>query len=104
MRKDIAKSLLERAKECARVFSDKNRVRNYGGETSEVDDILPLSETTACVVFKKSSEKKSCCFFYLRGDGQWVYFFPSDSHILGMSLFSKHKEQIEGYNFTKNFY
>jgi hypothetical protein len=67
-----------------------------------VDKIQPLSEDTAAVLFKKNTGKKAVAFFYIVKT-DWRYFFPRDSHILGMESFGEIKRGIEEYNFSFNF-
>ena len=100
MRKEIAIRLREEAERVAREYSNPNR--EYGnGEVFEVDEILALSEFTAAVVFKKDSGKRAVGFFYTVKDN-WRYFFPSDSHLIGMESFSEIKKRIEIENFGRN--
>jgi len=100
MRKEIALRLREEAERVAREYSNPNR--EYGnGEVFEVDEILALSEFTAAVVFKKSSGKRAVGFFYVVKDS-WRYFFPMDSHLIGMESFSEIKKRIEIENFGRN--
>ena len=105
LNKDVARLLNEKAQEVAVKFSDPNRSRNSQAETFLVSEIVPLSEYVAAVTFWKSSEKKAIAFFYWvnSGEGYWAYFFPSDSHILGMQIFGEHKWDVEKFNFSKNF-
>lgn len=104
MRKDIAQKLKQRIKEVVELFSRPDRSRNFNNETFKFNSTIPLSEYTAAVVFDKNTGKKALAFFYWvnSGEGYWHYFFPSDSHILGMELFGKYKQQIEVENFDKN--
>ena len=101
MRKEIALRLRAEAERVAKEFSNPLRERNPGGEIFEVDEILALSEFTAAVVFKKNSGKKAVGFFYTVKDN-WRYFFPSDSHLIGMEAFSEIKKRIEIENFSRN--
>jgi hypothetical protein len=100
MRKDIALKLREEADRVAREYSNPNR--EYGnGETFEVEEILALSEFTAAVIFRKDSEKRAVAFFYTVKDS-WRYFFPTDSHLIGMESFPEIKKRIEIENFGRN--
>jgi hypothetical protein len=105
MKKIIAVELCRKAKNVAIQFSSTQRSKNFNEETFEVDYIRPLSEYTAAVYFKKNTDKRAIAFFYYvaSGDGYWQYFFPSDSHILGMSMFGSLKADIEVENWNKNF-
>ena len=105
MRKELVKALKKRAIEVGGFFSKPDREFNYGNETFKVHKIIPLSEFTAAVIYIKTpSMKKATMFFYwMRNNGgNWAYFFPSDSHILGMEMFGKLKAKVEVYNFDKN--
>lgn len=100
MRRDIALKLKEEAERVAKEYS--NPFREYGnGEVFEVDEILALSEFAAAVVFKKDSGKRAVAFFYVVKDS-WRYFFPSDSHLIGMEAFPEIKKRIEIENFSRN--
>lgn len=101
MRKDIALKLKAEAERVAREFSNPFRDRNPGGEIFELEGIQALSEFTAAVIFKKNTDKRAVAFFYYVKD-QWRYFFPSDSHILGMESFPEVKKRVEIENFSRN--
>jgi hypothetical protein len=102
MKKEFAEELESAIKEAATVFSDPSRQYNYEKETFEKGEVFPLSETAAAVVFMKSSGKKAVAFFY-RVKNYWKYFFPTDSHILGMAEFGPIKAQVEKFNYPVNF-
>lgn len=104
MKKEIASKLSLKAKEVASKFSRTDRQGNFNSETFSVHDIKPLSEYTACVYFLKNTGKQGVAFFYYinQGDGYWQYFFPSDSHILGMEKFGELKMKVEFDNWGKN--
>lgn len=105
MTKDIAQSLSSRATEIASIYSDPARTHNPV-EKFDVEKILPLSEFTAAVVFRKNTEKRVVGFFYYvrtGSGGRWYDFFPTDSHIIGMASFGRLKQEIEETNYPKNF-
>jgi len=106
MNKQIAINLKDTAEGVAKIFSNPERSFNNNNELFEVNEIIPLSEDTAIVNFKKSSGKEVLFFFYwVRANGgKWWYFIPSDSHILGMEQFGKYKMKLEKDNFKFNFY
>lgn len=84
-----------------------DREFNPHSEKFSVDQIIPLSDDTACVIYIKSSGKKTVALFYhLRSqDGHWRYFFPTDSHLEGLRNFLdlRIKVQLEDHNFRFNF-
>lgn len=104
MNKEIANRLKQKTLEVAEYFSNQNRARNYNNEGFRVDNIVPLSETTALVTFQKSSGKFAVAFFYFINvnEGEWRYFFPTDSHILGMKKVEDLLWVIEKVNFPMN--
>ena len=104
MKKELVKKLIEKVQEVEKRFSNYDREKNYNNETFTFESIRPMSDFTAAVIFKKNTGKKAVAFFYYveSGKGWWSYFFPKDSHILGMEMFGKMKQQIEEYNFDKN--
>jgi hypothetical protein len=104
MNKAVAEKLIAFATEVAARYSNTNREKNFNGESFEVCEYLILSEHVAGVVFEKSTGKKAIAFFYyLPAKDSWNYFFPTDSHILGMIEFAKYKSQIEIGNMKFNF-
>ena len=104
MTKTNAQKLKSFASEVAVNYSNPEREYNYSSETFEVSKIVPHSDQTATVIFKKSSGKFCAAFFYfIPAKDQWRYWFPTDSHIVGMDGFKGIKEEIEKVNFGKNF-
>ncbi len=106
MKYEIAVELKKAAEELARFFSQPERKAMFTGEDWTLDDIFPLSDTAAAVVYLKTGGKKAVAFFFYDGTGNkksWKKFFPSDSHIVGMEAFSKYKLEIEHSNFGFNF-
>ena len=105
MKKEIALQLKEQAEIVAKRFSKQDREQNWNNETFKVDEIIPMSDHTACVYFKKSSDKIGAAFFYYIPNGYskgWRYFFPTDSHLNGMMSFHYYKLQVERENYSKN--
>jgi hypothetical protein len=105
MKKFVAQELQRRSAFVAELFSKKDRPLNTTGESFSVDTITVLSETTAAVTFRKDTGKFAMAFFfYLHTDsGRWEYFFPTDSHLLGMGLMCQAKQLIEHANYGFNF-
>lgn len=109
MNRKISQELCELAERIAQDFSHPDRAMNFDMETFQVDTIAPLSETTAYIVFKKynmqnSLTRKSVAFcYYMRAKKQWRYFFPGESHALGMLEFWKILLQITIENFKRDF-
>jgi len=104
MKKEVVLKLNQKAQEIAEMYS-KERTQNFDNETFAVEKIIPLSEAIAGVVFLKSSGKKAVAFLYwlgTKGYEKWYYFFPTDSHILGMQEFAKIKLKAEIFNYDKN--
>jgi len=63
MKKEIALQLKEQAEIVAKRFSKQDREQNWNNETFKVHEIIPMSDHTACVYFKKSSDKIGAAFF-----------------------------------------
>lgn len=106
MNKQIAIELKQQAETVAERFSRTDRDMNFNSEVFTIDKIIPSSDHTATVVFRKSSGKQGVAFFYYIPNGLskgWKYFFPTDSHITGMRAFEYHKLMAEDFNFDKNF-
>lgn len=106
MKKEIAKELSEFAKVVEQRFSRTDREMNFNNEEFKIHKIIPSSDHTASVIFRKTSGKQGVAFFYYQANGigkGWKYFFPTDSHITGMRAFEYHKLNAEEFNFDKNF-
>ena len=106
MNKQIAKELSAFAKVIADRFSHKNREGNFNNESFLVDEVIPTSDHTAVINFKKSSGKIGVAFCYYIAKGMskgWKYFFPTDSHLNGFQAFLYYKLEAERRNYDKNF-
>tara|TARA_R100001126_G_C4803279_1_gene138010 strand:+ start:285 stop:599 length:315 start_codon:yes stop_codon:yes gene_type:complete len=104
MTKDRVHKLKQKAQEIAKAFSNPNREFNHTNETFEVAKIKPLSELTAGILFQKSSGKLALAIAFWKNNkgGNWDYFFPTDSHVLGFRKMEKLLESVEEYNIGKN--
>ncbi len=106
MQKEIAKELNKFSEEIAKRFSYSNREGNKNGETFEVEEVIPTSDHTAVIRFKKNTGKIGLAFCYYINKGVskgWKYFFPTDSHINGFQSFLYYKLEVERSNYKKNF-
>ena len=106
MNKNLAKELQIKVKSIADLYSNKQREGNYNKEDFIVKEIIPTSDHTATVIFKKNTGKQAAFFFYYINRGMskgWKYFVPTDSHITGMRAFEFYKLQCERENFIYNF-
>ena len=110
MNRDRALELKKFAQTVADRFSNFNRDGNQNKETFTVHDIIPLSDDSAVINFKKTSKLKTSgklavafCYYINRGRSKgWKYFFPTDSHVSGMQAFHFYKSQAERINYSKN--
>ena len=106
MKKEIAIELNEFAAELALRYSRTDREGNSNKETFHVQEVIPTSDHTAVVRFKKNTGKIGLAFCYYINRGMskgWKYFFPTDSHINGFHAFLYYKLEVERENFDKNF-
>jgi len=106
MNKQIAKELKEFSQVIAKRFSYSNREGNVNNESFKVDEVIPTSDHTAVINFKKTSGKIGLAFCYYINKGKskgWKYFFPTDSHINGFQSFLYYKLEVERKNYNKNF-
>jgi len=106
MNKQIAHELNKFSKKIAEKYSRKDREGNFNGETFSVDEIIPTSDHTAVINFKKNTGKIGVAFCYYINRGMskgWKYFFPTDSHVNGFQAFLYYKLDAERRNFDKNF-
>jgi len=103
MEKGKAIKLKEKASEIAQIYS-RPRPHNPCGSQYLVDSIKPLSESTALLTFKRDGLKKAIVFAYFikSGMGYWAYFFPTESHIFGMSKLVRELQEVEEFNFPLN--
>ena len=102
MRKDLVLTLKSKAEEIAKNFSNPERDFNHTGEIFSVKSIKPLSENTAIVTFEKIPTNKLAVAFLFYVKEYWMYFFPTDSHILGMDSLGEELRRVEEYNFKLN--
>jgi hypothetical protein len=105
MRKDLVESLWVKARDIARVFSNPERALNNNREVFSVLEIVPMSESVAVVIFSKMPTNKKAlavCVYINGGDGYWQYFFPTDSHVLGLKHLDEELHKVELFNFDKN--
>ena len=105
MNKQIATELKEFADIIAKRFSNKKREGNFNNENFEVEEIIPMSDHTAIINFKKNTGKIGVAFCYYIAKGYskgWKYFFPTDSHINGFQCFLYYKLEAERKNFKYN--
>jgi hypothetical protein len=107
LNKQIAIELNDAVEVVCKRFSRTDREMNFNQETFEVDEIIPTSDHTAVVKFKKQPTGKiGIAFFYYIQKGMskgWKYFFPTDSHIAGMRGLELVKFEIERHNYQYNF-
>lgn len=102
--KATAIQLKDKATKVGRDFSNPDRELNKTGESFKVKSIRPLSDHMAAVIYIKSSNKLALAlFYYIPAKERWEYFFPTDSHILGLSGFTELKQKVEEFNFDANF-
>ena len=106
MNKSIAQELDEYVQTIADRYAQKDRAGNLNNETFELDEIIPMTDVTATVIFKKNTGKQAAFFFYYINRGRskgWKYFVPTDAHILGMTAFNHYKLEVERNNYKHNF-
>jgi hypothetical protein len=106
MNKDVAKALDIFSQRLEFRYSNNEREGNYNNESFKIKEIIPTSDHTATLIFKKSSGKLAAffCYYINRGSSKgWKYFVPTDSHITGMRAFEYYKLQVERTNYKQNF-
>lgn len=105
MNKSLVQELKKESEKVADNFS-KKREGNFNNELFKVEEIIPMTDHTAAVIFKKNTGKSAVAFFYYINMGMskgWKYFFPTDAHILGMQNFGYYKLELERKNYRFNF-
>ena len=106
MNKQVAKELNKFSKVIAERFSRPDREGNGSKEIFKVEEVIPTSEHTAVINFKKNSGKigVAFCYYIARGMSKgWKYFFPTDSHLNGFQAFIYYKLEAERKNYDQNF-
>mgnify|MGYP003118931249 CR=1 FL=1 len=106
MNKERAKELQVFCNTIADRFSNKTRSGNVNNETFSVDEIIPTSDDSAIINFKKNTGKLAVAFGYYINRGRskgWKYFFPTDAHVVGMNAMSYYKLEAERKNYKMNF-
>lgn len=98
MNQEFRIEIEKKAAEVAVKYSSPARECNKNQETFSVNEVIPLSETTAAVLFLKNTGKLGMAFFYRIYGGYWQYFFPTDSHLLGMAQAGNIKAEAERHN------
>ena len=107
MKSEIGRLLIKSAKEKGEKYSNPDRPQNYTQETFTLRKIIPLSDEIAWVYYekRKGNMARALAIWTNRGkvNGKllngWTIFFPSDSHMLGLSKVNNHEYEIEEYNF-----
>lgn len=104
MKREVAIKLKETAHEIEKIFSDPNRKFNTLKEVYTLEKLIVLSEYTAALIFKKNTGKKALVFAYhtMATDGKWQYFFPKESHTVGMSKVAGLLNEVEQHNYSYN--
>ena len=106
MNKERAKELNQFCKTVAERFSNTSRQGNINNETFSVEEIIPTSDDSAVVNFVKNTGKLAVAYMYYINRGRskgWKYYFPTDSHVVGMQAFSFYKLEAERRNYKRNF-
>ena len=71
MNKAIAIELQKFAEVIAERFSHKDRKENYNNEDFKVEEIIPMSDHTAVINFKKTTGKIGVAFCYYIAKGKY---------------------------------
>jgi len=97
MKKDLVDQLIQKAEVVREKFSNPNR--EYG-EVFQISKIQFLSEHSAAVVYNKPNKKLALAFFYWVEckEGYWTYFFPKESHVLGLNKVEAKLDEINEHN------
>jgi len=106
MNKNVAIELDNYAKKVCSMYSKKDREGNFNNEEFFISEIIPTSDHTATVIFRKDTGKLAAFLFYYINRGAskgWKYFVPTDSHITGFRAFEFYKLQVERANYKNNF-
>jgi len=107
MKREIGELLLKAALEKAKKYSDSSRPENYTQETFKLLRIIPLSDEVVWVHYEKRKGNIAKCLFIWINKGKvngklingWFSFFPSDSHMFGLSKIMDNPYNIDEFNF-----
>ena len=107
MKAEIGRLLIKSANEKAKKYSNPERPQNYTQETFQLLRIVPLSDEVAWVHYVKKKGNIARALFIWTNKGKvngklvngWFGFFPSDSHILGLTKALSSSLDIESINF-----
>ncbi len=97
MKQVLITELKKKGEEVALIYSNPSRAMNINKETFVLEEIRPLSETTAIMLFKKNNGKKAMSFAYYV-NGRWLDFFPSESHAIGMQRMAQELLSVDEFN------
>ena len=105
MNEQLVLLLKTKAQQVAETFSNPDREKNTNQEKFTLIETNQLSETTAYGIYmKEPTNKLAIVFFYylnMKG-GVWYYFFPTESHAIGMRRFEEKLVSIDKNNFDLN--
>ena len=100
MKHELKEQLKAYAEEVAAILSDPKR--NKANTTKEVfytEGVVPLSEDTAGIIFRKEPSKLKAAVFVWYANGQWWRIVATDGHITGMLQFPLVKAKVERENY-----
>lgn len=104
MRKELALSLKVKAESLATSLSNEDREKNFAKESFALEELIPLSESSALGIYLKSpGGKQALVFFAHVNNNYWIHLIITDSHVLGMGKIAAYLQQIEEHNFPLNF-
>jgi len=101
--RSLAQSLFHKAEEVALDHSEHSGERGYKDVTWDVQRVIPLSEKSGGVIFKKSDGKKALGYFWWgkNRDNKWVWrwMFPSVDQLFGMGKLQELHYEVEQENY-----
>lgn len=104
MKKDLAISLKAKAEGLATSLSNEEREKNFAKESFALEELIPLSESSALGVYLKSpGGKKALVFFAHVNNNYWLHLIVTDSHVLGMGKVAPYLQQVEQHNLKLNW-
>lgn len=100
MKRELKEQLKAYAEEVAGILSDPKRNKaNTAEELFYTEGVVPLSEDTAGIVYRKEPSRLKVAVFVWYANGQWWRIVATDGHITGMLLFPAIKARAERANY-----
>ena len=99
MKKQLVETLVPFAESIKKIW-ERPRGEYGSADIWIVQELVPLSDTIALIVYLKNNSKEYTVVFaywIAKGEGEWIYFIPTYDHVYGM----QNKYMVEVFNLTE---